>query len=99
MITVELLHSIKNIISIDLFNEAILCALVLQHMSLSVDMLNVMVLHAFVPDSLLHVNIRNIHLASEKTMSSDIPTLLAGSLSLESVEGKILKSPKEVKID
>ena len=65
-------------------------------MSLHVDMLNIMVLHAFVPDSLLHLNIQKIHLASEKDLGVDSPAVMAGCISLASLEGKILKSRKEV---
>jgi len=65
-------------------------------MSLHIDMLNIMVLHALVPDSLLHLNFQGIHLASEKDLGLEAPSIMAGCLSLASVEGKILKSPKEV---
>ena len=67
-------------------------------MSLHIDMLNIMVLHAFVPDSLLHLNLQGIHLASEKNLSSETPSVMAGCLFLNSVEGKVLKSPKAVSI-
>ena len=65
-------------------------------MSLHVDMLNIMVLHAFVPDSLLHLNFRGIDLAPENNLGANSPSVMAGCLSLAIVEGKILKSPKEV---
>lgn len=67
-------------------------------MSMSIDSLNIMVLHAFVPDSLLHINIEGIQLASDKSNVLETTSEIAPYLSLKSVEGKILKSPKEVSL-
>ncbi|CAK8698010.1 unnamed protein product [Clavelina lepadiformis] len=69
-----------------------------KNVSVHLDVLNIMLLNAFVPDSLLHINIQRIHLESEKsfTNSSQINnTALAGNFSVGCLEGKILKSPKE----
>ena len=65
---------------------------------MSIDSLNIMVLQAFVSDSLLHIKIEGINLASEKSNVLEVVPVIAPYLSLKSVEGKILKSPKEVSI-
>ncbi|XP_078495659.1 bridge-like lipid transfer protein family member 2 [Ciona intestinalis] len=70
-----------------------------KYVSVNVDMLNIMVLNAFLPDSLLHFNMKGIRLASEQyfCISDNVtPCAVCGSLSVESIHGKILKSPKEV---
>jgi len=66
-----------------------------------VDVLNVMLLHALVPDSLVHLNLAGIHLTSESSISSRADSknnALVGNLKVDNMDGKILKSPKEVPV-
>nr|CAB3258519.1 UPF0378 protein KIAA0100-like [Phallusia mammillata] len=69
-----------------------------KYASLNIDVLNLMLLNALVPDSLVHLNLNKIRLASENTVPhKDLTTdcAIVGSLSIASVDGKVLKSPKE----
>ena len=64
-------------------------------MTVDVDDVNIMLLNALLPDSLVHITVKGIHFASPK-LTTVHGNSVAGCLSVESFDGKVLKSPTGV---
>ena len=64
-----------------------------QFITIDVDDINMMLLNALLPDSLVHITSKGIRFESTKSPGRNC---LAGCLSIESLDGKLLKSPTAV---